>query len=133
MDNCIFCKIVKGEVPSHKVYEDDHTYVFLDIEPVNEYHTLVIPKKHYTDIFDVPEDEAVFLMKTIKKITKLYNEKLGLKNIQILNNSGREAQQVVFHIHFHIIPRYEGDGQKIKQTKHPEWCDRFNDLLAKLN
>jgi len=132
MENCIFCKIVRGEANSWKVYEDEHTYAFLDINPVNEYHTLVIPKKHYKDIFDIPENEAVHIMKTIKTITGLYNEKLGLKNVQIINSSGEEAQQDVFHIHFHIVPRFSGDNQNIKWTVHTELRERFDELLLKL-
>jgi histidine triad (HIT) family protein len=72
-------------------------------------------------------------MKTIKKIVDLYNKKLGLKNAQIINNSGAEAQQDVFHIHFHIVPRFLGDGQDVKWTTHKEWRERFDDLLLRLN
>ena len=132
MDNCVFCKIVRGEVKSWKVYEDEHTYAFFDINPVNEYHTLVIPKNHYVDIFDIPENEAVSIMKTIKRIVNLYDEKIGIKNVQILNNSGEEAQQDVFHIHFHVIPRFDGDGQDVVWKSHPEWRERFDELLLKL-
>lgn len=132
MDNCIFCKIVSGEFSSWKIYEDEHTYAFLDINPANEYHTLVIPKKHYVDIFDIPEEEAAAVIKTVKKITSLYKDKLGIKNVQIINSSGAEAQQDVFHIHFHIVPRFSGDGQDIKWKTHNEWCSRFDELLLKL-
>jgi len=133
MENCIFYKISHGDAHSWKVYEDDHTYAFLDIDPVNEYHTLVIPKKHYINIFDIPENEAIAIMKTIKKVINLYNEKLNLKNVQIINSSGAEAQQDVFHIHFHIVPRFSGDGQDVKWITHKEWRERFDDLLSKLN
>ena len=114
MQDCIFCKIIRGEAKSWKIYEDDFTYVFLDINPVNEYHTLVIPKKHFENIFDITEDEFQHLSKTIKRIVNLYNVKLGMKNVQIINSSGAEAQQDVFHIHFHIVPRYKGDNQDVK-------------------
>jgi len=132
MENCIFCEIVRGEAESWKVYEDEFTYAFLDIFPVNEYHTLVIPKNHYENIFDIPENEAVNIMKTVKKIVDLYSDKLGMQNIQIINCNGKEAQQEVFHIHFHIVPRFSGDGQKINWTQHPELRVRFDDLLQKL-
>ena len=132
MENCIFCQIACGKINSWKVYEDEYTYAFFDINPINEYHTLVIPKKHYADMFDIPENEALHIIKTVKKIVDLYNKKLGLKNVQIINNSGAEAQQDVFHIHFHIIPRFSGDGQNIKWISHSEWRDRFDDLLLKL-
>ena len=132
MENCIFCKISQGEAYSWKVYEDEHTYAFLDINPVNEYHTLVIPKKHYVNIFDIPEDEVALMMKTIKKIVNLYSEKLRMQNVQIVNSNGKEAQQDVFHIHFHIVPRFTGDGQDVKWITHKEWRERFDDLLLKL-
>jgi len=132
MENCIFCKIIRGEMPSWKVYEDEYTYAFFDINPVNEYHTLVIPKNHYENIFDIPKNEAVNIMKTVKKIVDLYKEKLGMENIQILNSSGKEAQQDVFHIHFHIVPRFLGDNQNIKWTPQPELCERFDGLLLKI-
>ena len=133
MENCIFCKIVRNEEKSWKVYEDEHTYAFLDINPVNEYHTLVIPKKHYENIFDIPDEEAIKIMKTIKTIVNLYNKKIGIKNVQIINSSGSEAQQDVFHIHFHIVPRFSGDNQDVKWITHKEWRGRFDDLLLKLN
>ena len=133
MENCIFCKIAEGEIPSWKVYDDEHTHAFLDINPINEYHTLVIPKKHYENMFDIPEDELLHIMRTVKKVVNLYHEKLGLNNVQIINNAGSEAQQDVFHIHFHIVPRFAGDGQDIKQTRHKDWHDKFRDLLQKLN
>ena len=132
MENCIFCKIIRGEAESWKVYEDEFTYAFFDIFPISEYHTLVIPKKHYENIFDIPENEAVYLMKTIKHITGLYEKKLGLKNIQIINSSGAQAQQDVFHIHFHIVPRFSGDNQNIKWTSHPEFREKFDDLLLRV-
>lgn len=132
MDNCIFCKIVQGEAESWKVYEDEHTYAFLDINPANEYHTLVVPKRHYENIFDVTESDLLNVMKTIKKIIDLYNKKLGIKNVQIINSSGVEAQQDVFHLHFHIVPRSTGDNQNINWITHMDWRENFNDLLKKL-
>jgi len=132
MENCIFCEIARGEAPSWKVYEDEHTYVFLDIHPATEYHTLVIPKKHYENIFDVPEDEAAHVMRTIKKTAALYQEKLGIENAQVINSSGAQAQQDVFHLHFHIVPRAIGDGQDVQWTTHPEWREKFDGWLERL-
>ncbi len=132
MENCIFCKIVKQEAPSWKVYETDSVYAFLDINPVNEYHTLVIPKKHYRDIFDIPAETLAEMSKVIKHITTLYREKLGMANVQIVNSSGAQAQQDVFHIHFHIVPRHAGDGQNIRWKPHPEWREKFDQLLEAL-
>jgi len=132
MSDCIFCDIAKGDAKSWKVYENERVFAFLDIHPVNEYHTLVIPKKHYVNIFDIPESELVAVMQVVKELVDLYNKKLGIKNVQIINSSGKEAQQDVFHIHFHIVPRYKQDGQNVKWTTYAEWTARFNELLEKL-
>jgi histidine triad (HIT) family protein len=133
MADCIFCKIVKGEARSWKVYEDDHVFAFLDIHPVSEYHTLVIPKKHYENIFDIPQEELMRVMAAVKKLVDLYSEKLGIHNVQIINSSGVEAQQDVFHLHFHIVPRKTGDGQNVRWKTHPEWVEAFDHLLQKLS
>jgi len=132
MSDCIFCDIVEGKVKSWRVYENERVYAFLDIEPVNEYHTLVIPKNHYESIFDVPEYELKELIVVIKKLVTLFNRKLGIRNIQIINSSGSEAQQDVFHMHFHIVPRKKEDDQDIKWTTHPEWVEKYDQLLEKL-
>jgi histidine triad (HIT) family protein len=132
MPDCIFCKIVKGEAPSWKVYEDASVYAFLDIHPVNEYHTLVIPRQHYENIYDIPEKELTGVMLVVKKLVLLYRSKLGIKNVQIINSSGREAQQDVFHVHFHIVPRKLGDGQNVRWTTHPEWVENYDRLLDRL-
>ncbi len=132
MNDCIFCKIVKGDARSWKVFENESVYAFFDLNPVNEYHTLVIPKKHYENIFDVTENELVEVIKVVKELAVLYNDKLGIKNVQIINCSGREAQQDVFHMHIHIVPRYENDGQNVKWTTHAEWINKFDQLLDKI-
>ena len=132
MEDCIFCQVASGNEKSWKVYETDHAYAFLDIHPVNEYHTLVIPKRHYVNIFDIPTEELLHVISALKHVVDLYQERLGLANAQIVNSSGTEAQQDVFHLHFHIVPRQKGDGQDVKWSPHPEMRDRFDDLLAKL-
>lgn len=132
MMECIFCKIVNGTAKSWKVYETDAAYAFLDIHPVNEYHTLVIPKCHYTNIFDVPAAELLELIAALKHVVDLYQRKLGIENLQIVNSSGSEAQQDVFHLHFHIVPRCKGDQQDIQWSPHPEMRERFDQLLSRL-
>lgn len=132
MNDCIFCKIVRGEAKSWKVYENKNVYAFLDIHPVSKYHTLIIPKKHYNNIFDIPEKELKEVISIVKKLVNLYEKKLGIKNIQIINSSGAEAQQDVFHVHFHIVPRKKGDGQDIKWTTHPEWTKEYDKMLKNL-
>ena len=132
MTDCIFCQIVQGNAPAWKVYEDAHVLAFFDANPINEYHTLVIPKQHYENIFDTPLDELQHIIAAIKKITTVYQERLGIKNLQIVNSSGCEAQQDVFHLHFHIVPRHAGDGQNVRWHPHPEYRERFDGLLEKI-
>jgi len=130
--NCIFCRIVRGEIPSNKVYEDEYTLAFFDINPASEYHTLVIPKKHYVNMFDVPEDEATNVMRTIKKIIALYEQKIGLTDVNVVNNSGAGAHQDVFHLHFHIVPRLSEDKLGAPWTRYPDLREKFGDMLEGL-
>lgn len=132
MSDCIFCKIIDGKIPSYKIYEDENTFAFLDIHPASRYHTLVVPKKHFNNTFDTPSQDLQQIMVAIKKITNLYKTKLGIENLQILNSSGSEAQQDVFHTHFHIIPRSVGDGQDVKWVTHPEWVVEFTNMIELL-
>jgi histidine triad (HIT) family protein len=132
LNDCIFCRVASGDAESWKVYETDRAYAFLDIHPVSEYHTLVIPKRHYVNIFDVPIDELQHLMAVLKHVVDLYQSRTGLENVQIVNSSGTEAQQDVFHLHFHIVPRRKDDGQDFIWTTHLEMRDRFDEMLAVL-
>jgi len=132
MNECIFCQIVQGDAKSWKVYEDDATYAFLDVNPFSEYHTLVIPKTHYADVFELPKAQLMEVMRTVKAVVSLYETKLGLRNVHIYNSSGVDAQQDVFHVHFHVVPRSAGDGQDLSRTTHPEFRERFDEMLAQL-
>lgn len=108
-DDCIFCKIIKGEVPSYKIYEDENVYAFLDIAGDVFGHTLVVPKNHYENIFDIPEVELNQVMTAVKKISQHFLT-VGYTGVNIMNASGIDAQQSVFHLHFHILPRSKNDG-----------------------
>ena len=132
MSDCIFCKIVEGESPSWKVYETDRVYAFLDINPVNPYHTLVIPKTHYKDIYDTHVEDLKAVIEVVQYLARKYKEKLGIRHVQIVNSNGREAQQDVFHIHYHIVPRATGDGQQIMWNTKPEMSVDFDDMLHNL-
>ena len=112
--------------------ETEHAYAFLDINPVSEYHTLVIPKAHHRDVFDTPAETLGHVMDLVKQVTTLYQDKLGINNVQLINSNGREAQQDVFHIHFHIVPRRLGDGQNIRWHTYPEWRLKFDQLPEKI-
>ena len=110
MNDCIFCKILKGELPSYKIYEDDKTYAFLDIACDCYGHTVVIPKKHCVNVLDCESEYLQAVMSTVQKISRHYVDDLGFSGVNVLNASGASAQQSVFHLHFHIIPRKDNDG-----------------------
>ena len=126
--DCIFCKIVAGELPSLKVYEDAETLAFLDIHPVNPGHTLVIPKAHYVNAFEAPEDVWVKMTATVKKVAHAIKEGLPVGDMNIAMNNGKFAGQVVFHAHIHVMPRYENDGHKLWTPK--EYKDGEAVLIA---
>lgn len=118
---CIFCKIVAGDLPAAVVYETDTELAFLDINPVNAGHTLVIPKKHHTDIHDTPEETLVSLIRTVKKVAHAVNKGVSANGINIHVNNARAAGQIVPHMHMHVIPRFENDGIAMwKQHPYPE-------------
>ncbi len=108
--DCIFCKIVKKEIPSSIVYEDKNTLAFLDISPLNRGHALVIPKKHYETIKEIPESEIADLMKVVRKVGIAVQKAVGAHGLNITQNNGKAAEQLVPHMHFHLIPRFEEDG-----------------------
>ena len=110
MDNCIFCKILKGEIPSYKIYEDEKAYAFLDIACDSYGHTLVIPKKHCTNVLDCDREYLDAVIEAVQKVANHYVNNCGFDGVNVLNASGKSAQQSVFHLHFHIIPRKADDG-----------------------
>lgn len=117
MLDCIFCKIVAGEIPAHKVYEDDSVLVFLDIHPINPGHTLVIPKEHHNDLLDTPPELLAKLIQVIATIAPAAMSAVGAAAFNLGVNNGREAGQIVFHTHFHIMPRLASDGHKLWHGK----------------
>jgi histidine triad (HIT) family protein len=112
---CIFCKIIAGEIPSYKVYEDNDFIAILDIRPVHFGHTLVIPKKHFINIYDTPEEIGVKIYPVLSKIAKGIKQTLNCDGINIVQNNEVAGGQEVFHSHIHIIPRYENDGIKFSK------------------
>ena len=121
--DCIFCKIVKKEIPSNIIYEDDKTLAFLDIANDFYGHTLVIPKKHCENLIDCDKRTYNAVMNTVKKISEHYVKNCGFDGVNIVNASGKEAEQSVFHLHIHIIPRKKDDGYKIWPVKDKESFD----------
>ncbi|MCD6590739.1 MAG: HIT family protein [Candidatus Aenigmarchaeota archaeon] len=107
---CLFCKIVAGEIPSQKVYEDENHLAFLDINPRNPGHTLVIPKKHYETIMNMPDEEAGRLFQTVKRLAAAIKKAMNADGISIAQSNERAAGQVIPHVHFHVIPRFLSEG-----------------------
>lgn len=115
MEDCIFCKIVKGEIPATKIYEDKHLLAFLDIMPINPGHVLVIPKTHFESFTETPDEILKELISVAKKIAPAVMTATGAPAFNLTLNNGKESGQVVPHVHFHIIPRLPNDGYELWQ------------------
>jgi len=136
MDNCLFCKIANNEEKSFGVYEDKFVKAFLDINPASEGHTLVIPKKHYMNIFEVDSKILSKLILTVKKLSSKYKKILNVDGVNIICSNGKAAQQDILHLHFHIIPRKFGDNINFKYNtlkevaaRLPETAKRIKEVL----
>ncbi|KKU73690.1 MAG: Histidine triad (HIT) protein [Parcubacteria group bacterium GW2011_GWA2_47_26] len=113
MADCIFCKIIRGELPCSKVYEDDKVVAFLDIHPVRDGHTLVVPKIHCDNLLDCDPEVLANMIRATQKVARAVVSATGASGFNLGVNSGRAAGQVIFHLHLHIIPRMEGDGLRL--------------------
>ncbi len=113
MPDCIFCKIIRGELPTSKVYENDTVFAFLDIHPVNAGHTLVVPKKHSKNIFDTAPEDWAAVTEAVRMLSGVIEKAVGANGINVGMNNREHAGQVVDHAHMHIIPRFKGDGFKL--------------------
>ena len=109
-ENCVFCQIIQKKSPACIVYEDERVVAFLSNRPVNEGHTLVVPKKHYENIYEIPEEEVAYLFKITKRVAHAVRDGISAKGIRIVQNNGRAAGQVIFHLHVHIIPLMPEEG-----------------------
>jgi histidine triad (HIT) family protein len=103
-ESCTFCKIARKEAPSSTVYEDEDVIAFMSIQPINVGHTLVVPKKHYENIYEIPEEEVAYLYKVVKKLAHAVKQAADTEGIRIVQNNGEAAGQVILHMHVHIIP-----------------------------
>ncbi len=117
MDDCIFCKIVKGEIPCYKIYEDDKVLAFLDINPLSKGHTLVLPKEHFKNILDIPVELYEYISKIVKRVAINIQEKYIPEGILINQNNGKKAGQEVPHFHIHIKPIYS-DTTVLSEANH---------------
>ena len=112
-NNCIFCKIANGDIPSNTIYEDDDFRVVLDTGPATKGHALILPKEHYANLLELPEDTSGKAMKLARRIAAIQVERRGADGLNVVQNNGAAAGQTVSHFHIHLIPRYSDDGQKI--------------------
>ncbi len=112
-NDCIFCKIANGEIPSKTIYEDENFRVILDLGPATKGHALILPKEHYANLFELPDETAAAAMKVAKKLSAQMVENLGADGLNLVQNNGEVAGQTVKHFHLHLIPRYKDDGQNI--------------------
>jgi histidine triad (HIT) family protein len=120
-DDCIFCKIVAGELPVRKVDEDEHTIAFMDINPWTRGHALVIPRQHTRNLYEAPDDALAHTMAAAKRLALKMRDRLGADGVNLLNSCEPAAWQTVFHFHVHVIPRYEDDPLKLPgQPQEPD-------------
>ena len=131
-NNCIFCKIANGEIPSRTIYENDLFRVILDNGPATEGHALVLPKDHYANLFEIPADTAAEAMKTAQTVAAMLKDKLHADGLNIVQNNGEAAGQTVHHFHMHIIPRYKGDGQNILWNPGHPSDQELDDVLRRI-
>ena len=110
---CIFCKIIDGEIPAVKVLDEELVVAFMDINPSSKGHMLVVPKNHAENIFEIPESDLVALIKAVKRCAKAVKEALNAEGITILQLNGKASDQIVPHLHIHVIPRWENDGLSV--------------------
>lgn len=110
--NCIFCKIIAGEIPSATVYEDEDFKVILDIFPAAKGHAIILPKKHCTNLYELDDDSASKALLVARKVAKAIQAELNCDGMNLLQNNGEAAGQTIFHFHMHLIPRYKGDQVK---------------------
>ncbi|MGN0396318.1 MAG: HIT family protein [Coprococcus sp.] len=129
-DDCIFCKIANGEIPSATVYEDSICRVILDVNPANKGHALVIPKEHYDDIYSMDADTASKIFTIATEVAKAQKAELNPDGLNIVQNNGESAGQTVFHFHMHVIPRYINDNVNIKWIPEKPDSDEL-DALSK--
>ena len=129
-DDCIFCKIANGEIPSKTLYEDEDFRVILDLGPATRGHALILPKEHADNLYELPEDTAAKTFVLAKKMATKMAEKLQCDGLNIVQNNGEAAGQTVKHFHMHLIPRYEGDGVGLT-WKPGELSDEVRDEILK--
>jgi histidine triad (HIT) family protein len=127
---CLFCKIVKGEIPSKKIYENHGALAFLDISPLSDGHVLVVPKKHFVQAHEMDAASWEAVADALNQVSKRLTDCLGVEDYNILQNNGKLAHQVVMHVHFHVIPKFPGAGLKLQWDSRPSNIDEVHKKLT---
>ena len=130
--DCIFCKIIAGELPSQKVDEDERTIAFMDISPATRGHALVVPRRHSRDLLEIDIDDLQATIAAAQRLARRVNERLGADGVNLLNSCGAAAWQTVFHFHIHVIPRYETDPLRLPWTPTPGNSEEIAATAAEL-
>lgn len=129
---CIFCKIVAGDIPCFKLYEDEQTLAFMDINPANEGHALVIPKEHWENVYAIPPELIAAATQTVKKVAEAVNKTLKPDGINVVQANGKGAAQSVLHFHMHILPRRIGDELKLNWGLRPGDMDAIKAVFERI-
>ena len=127
-DDCIFCYLANGDIPTNTLYEDDCVRVIFDAEPAAEGHVLILPKEHFDNIYELDDDTAGHVFKVAKKIATAMNKTLDMDGLNVVQNNGEAAGQTVFHFHMHIIPRHNDDTVNVGWEKHKVSSERIKDI-----
>jgi len=131
-EDCIFCKILAGELPAQKVQEDERTVAFLDINPWTRGHAVVIPRRHSANLLEIPYEDLADVAATAKRLAARMRDTLGCDGINLLNSCGSAAWQTIFHFHMHVIPRYEGDPLQLPTDPTRAEPEELADVAAEL-
>ncbi|MDT3671415.1 MAG: HIT family protein [Aromatoleum sp.] len=132
MENCVFCRIAKGELPASKVYEDDSTIAFMDLQSVNPGHMLVVVKPHRANIYELDDELASAAMRTAAKMARAAKKAYGCEGVTLLQANEPAGAQTVFHFHIHVLPRWEGDGMALAWPAKNPTRDALEEMAAKL-
>jgi histidine triad (HIT) family protein len=118
-EDCIFCKVLAGEIPSEPVYEDEHAMAVMDINPWTRGHVVVFPRKHAANLFEIEDEELQRVIVAVKRVAEKVREGLDPDGVNLLQSNGRAAWQTIFHLHFHVIPRYDDDPLELPTRPKP--------------
>jgi histidine triad (HIT) family protein len=131
-EDCIFCKVLAGEIPSERVYEDDHTVAVMDINPWTRGHAVVIPRKHAENLFEIEDAELEHVAVAAKRLATKMRDTLGCDGVNLLQSNGRAAWQTIFHLHMHVIPRYDGDPLELPTRPQPAKPEELAEVAGEI-